>query len=399
MRMTVCYLENGTSGGGSFESLLQLVQHIDRDRFEPVVIFANVTPHFERFRALGVRASVIADPIYSSGTSPWVRAGAAGVLAATRRHASMIAPYADALMHRASIRALRRIMAAHRAALLHCNNQPLRDAYGMVAARTLGVPVICHLRSIRVGAMGAPVTQWLGRSVTHAIANSQFTKDWWTSNGGIPSSRMTVIPNPVARTAVDAVDVRAEWGIPRAARVIACVANFTEGKGHRMLLEAFIILRRQMPDVTLLLVGDGPLRASVVTHAMERGCADAVRFVGYDPRARAIIAGCDVLAVPSEMETFGRTVIEAFSGGVPVVATDVGGIPELIPYDGRGLLVPSGDADAFAAALVRVLRDRAFAATCREAGRRVVASGWFDPTAHAAAVVHVYNGVLTHIPA
>lgn len=393
-RRVVCYLENGTSGGGSFESLAQLVTHLDRRRYEPIAVFVNDTPYRDTLRAAGIDTYCLTDALYSNTASGLLRRGSAHVIACARR-IPWAAARAEALVHRATVHALVRIIRTHQVSLLHCNNNPVRDAYGIIAARAAGIPVVCHLRSVRVSSIPPAFAEWIVRSVRHCIANSEFAKTWWHEAIGIASDRVTVIPNPINVDAVTPVDVRRAWGIPAHAPVVCCVANFATGKGHALLLDAFGVLRKRDPIPHLLLIGDGPLRGAVTAQARALGIADVVHLAGFDTRARAIIAGCDVLAVPSETETFGRVIIDAFAVGTPVVATHVGGIPELVRDGTSGLTTSFGDPDAFATALLRVLRDRALAAKLRTGGMRVVASGVFSPQAHAARVAALYDALHT----
>ncbi len=372
--------------------------HLDRARYAPVVIAANAVPALDRMRAAGIPVALFRDPVYSTASSAVVRSGTVRALALARRVAPMLALRAEAIAHATAVRALTRLLRAHGAALLHTNNHPVRDAYAIRAARAIGIPVVAHLRSVRTGAIPPALAAWLRNGITHAIANSAYARDWWVASGVVAADRVTVIPNPVACDPVALVDVRAAWGIPASAPVIGCIAHFTSGKGHAFLLDAFALLRHWIPNVALLLVGDGPLRAQIATRVQTIGIADAVRFVGYHERARAIIAGCDVLAVPSETETFGRVIVEAMGVGTPVVATRVGGIPEIVQDEVNGRLAAFGDAEAFATALARVLRDPELAARLRAGGRATVATGMFDPAVHATRVAAVYERVLARVP-
>lgn len=393
----ICFLENGTSGGGSFESLRLLISHLDRARYTPVVACVNAALMCASSASSGVSVIELRDPRYSVTASRWTRRRAEAIVRAGSMVPS-VAVACETLAHRPAARALAQALRAHRVAVLHTNNNPVRDAYGIATAHAIGIPVVTHLRSVRVGTIPSPFARWLGRTVTHAIANSAYARAWWMDAIGLPEDRVTVIPNPVAMDPVAPVNVRAAQGIPSDAPVVVCVANFTAGKGHRCLLDAFARLRCEVPMAHLVCVGDGALRADAVARATVLGVASAVRFVGYVPDARVIMAECDVLAVPSETETFGRVVVEAMGVGTPVVATGVGGIPELIRNGTNGLLVPPNDPAAMAMALARVLRDRLLAGVLRSGGRATVATGIFNPVAHAARVAAVYDSVLTRIP-
>lgn len=135
-------------------------------------------------------------------------------------------------------------------------------------------------------------------------------------------------------------------------------------------LRAFAIVRRAMPGARLTVAGSGPDLAALQALAAELGMADAVRFSGRidNDRIPALYADADLVLNPSTVDNMPISILEAFASGVPVVSTDAGGIPDLVTHDKDGLLVPIGDADAMAAAALRVLGDTSLSARLREAG-------------------------------
>jgi glycosyltransferase involved in cell wall biosynthesis len=184
----------------------------------------------------------------------------------------------------------------------------------------------------------------------------------------VPARRIVVIPN--------GIDVPPEAGRRPRDRgpVITTVANLRHGKGHHVLLRAAASVLRRHPDARFHLVGDGPLRTALELEARALGVADRVAFLGHRDDVADVLAASDVFAFPSFMEAFPNAVMEAMSLALPVVATNVGGIPELVSNRDNGRLVAAGDAAALAAALVEVIESpadaeamgRAAAATVRE---------------------------------
>ena len=121
-------------------------------------------------------------------------------------------------------------------------------------------------------------------------------------------------------------------------------------------VRALAIISQTRP-AALVLVGDGPERAAVEALARELGVADRVRFLGLLPRFAELLARSDLFVLPSETESFGLAALEALASGVPVVASAVGGIPEVVRDRETGLLVPAADPGALAAACVSLLED------------------------------------------
>jgi glycosyltransferase involved in cell wall biosynthesis len=143
-------------------------------------------------------------------------------------------------------------------------------------------------------------------------------------------------------------------------------------KGHRHLIDAMPAIRHEFPSALLFFVGDGDERAPLEARAAELGVADGLRCAGALPGLKTAIAACDVIVQPSLNEGMGRTVIEALAMGRPVVASRVGGLPELIDHGRNGLLVVPASPSALADAVGALLRDPARRRRMGEAARRSV---------------------------
>ncbi|MBI4355800.1 MAG: glycosyltransferase [Candidatus Omnitrophica bacterium] len=154
---------------------------------------------------------------------------------------------------------------------------------------------------------------------------------------------------------------------------IGAIGRLVPQKGFGDLLEALPSLRAEFPSLRTLIVGDGPLRQRLESQAARLGLTDCVELTGWQEPIEPVLAQTDVVVLPSLWEGFGLVLAEAMQCGKPVVASRVGGIPELVIDGETGLLVPSADAAALAHALRRILRDRAWAEQLGRAGRHRVA--------------------------
>lgn len=155
-------------------------------------------------------------------------------------------------------------------------------------------------------------------------------------------------------------------------QIVGVVARLEPEKGHPTLLEAWPTVLRAVPDSYLLIVGEGSRRDALEAQARELRIAHRVVFTGRRDDVPAVTAALDVAVLPSYREAQGLTILEAMALSRPVVASDVGGIPEMIEDGVTGLLVPPHDADALAAAIVRLLRDHPLADTLGRAGHDLV---------------------------
>lgn len=202
------------------------------------------------------------------------------------------------------------------------------------------------LRRTRTGAL---------RRAGHVLVPSAYLRrialDW-----GLAPHRVTVVPNPAPElpTLPPRDDARAALGISGPA--LGTAGRLTAQKA---LGDALAALAR-VPDVELLVLGDGPERAALERRAEELGVAARVRFLGAGSRddVVALFRAVDAALLTSAWENLPHTLLEALAAGTPVIATAVGGIPEVVVEGANGLLVPPGDVDAIASAIDRVVRDR-----------------------------------------
>ncbi|TML98227.1 MAG: glycosyltransferase family 4 protein [Actinobacteria bacterium] len=151
---------------------------------------------------------------------------------------------------------------------------------------------------------------------------------------------------------------------------LLCVGRLIPIKGHIVLLRAFAEARRQLPELRLDIAGRGPLEPALRALAKELEVDDAIRFLGYVAPVQRAIEDVAIVVVPSMGEGFGMVALEAMERARPVIAAEIGGLGELVEEGVTGLLVPPGEADPLAEAIVRLARDLPAATEMGEAGRR-----------------------------
>jgi glycosyltransferase involved in cell wall biosynthesis len=194
------------------------------------------------------------------------------------------------------------------------------------------------------------------------VANSQAAAARLTLER-VPDEKVAVIPN--------GLDLSVFKGrtYDRLPRRVAMVANLRAGKGHDVLIEASVEILRSVPDATFELIGDGAERGRLERQAEARGVLGAFTFAGHQENVAARLAEADLFVLPSRSEAFPNAVLEGMGAGLPIVASDVGGIPEIISHEATGLLVPPGDAAALARSVVRLMRMPALASRLGRAAR------------------------------
>src|SRR6185295_470395 len=172
----------------------------------------------------------------------------------------------------------------------------------------------------------------------------------------VPAGRVATVSNGIDSCAFATTRSR------RPLRKIAVVANLRKEKGHDLLIDAAPEILRHFPDASFDIIGDGPELLALQGRARAQGVSEAFTFAGYEPDVAARLKEADIFVLPSRSEAFPNAILEAMSAGLPIVASAVGGIVELVQEGRTGLLVTPGDPHALAHGLCRLMTDRALGA-------------------------------------
>ncbi len=271
-----------------------------------------------------------------------------------------------------------------RADVLHCH-LPVAGIVGRIAGRMAGVPVVYteHNKMERYHGLTRRANLLTWRWQQHAIAVSESVAE--SIRGHVSSGVATKVPlttvengvdteqfDPAPGGGADGAAVRQQFGIPADAPVVGTVAVFRVQKRLDHWLQAAARVVRSVPEAHFLLVGDGPLRADVERWIEAEGLGGRVHLAGLQTEVRPYLAAMDAYLMSSQFEGLPIALLEAMAMARPVVATAVGGIPEVIANGQNGLLVPAGDPMALGDAVVRVLGDAAMRQSFAEAARATV---------------------------
>jgi len=280
------------------------------------------------------------------------------------------------------------------------------DILGTMAARRLGLPTISTQHIIDTPpprtreAMRFRLTAWvLRRYGDRVIAVSEGARLHHLESAGLPPGRVITLHNGIDVDRFSNVParsrqrVRTELGIGREAPVIMTVAVLREPKGIQHALAALAGPAARHPGLRYLIVGDGPYRSSLERLVGDLGLGDVVVFAGARPDVPEVLAAGDVFVLPSLTEALPTVLAEAGAAGLPIVATAVGGIPEMVTHHSSALLVPPGDEAALSDALDLVLANPRQAAAMGKAGRRI-ARERFDVRRQASVLVEEYRHLI-----
>jgi glycosyltransferase involved in cell wall biosynthesis len=257
---------------------------------------------------------------------------------------------------------------------------------GRLAARICGVPVIVHTYHGHVfhsyfsplkTRVFLTIERALGLATTRLITVGDGQRDEIASFGVAPPDKL--VPIRLGLELGQFLDVeqfkgqlRAELGIAQDVPLVAIVARLVPIKAHEVFLAAAARIRAAVPETRFLIVGDGERRDELVATARQFGLTDAIPWFGWRHDMPRVYADVNVVALTSRNEGSPVSLIEALASARPVVSTAVGGVPEVVVDGETGLTVPSGDAEAVANAVLRLLHDPSLAARLGAAGRRHV---------------------------
>lgn len=374
MPRRILFVAFSSQTGGAEIYLVSLVQRLPA-HIEPLVAVAQDGPLADRLRERGIGVRLI-------GAMRYLARGA-------RRPQRAIG---NALAYARALRVLVRLVRDEQIDLVHTWVEPAVK-YGPPLRALTGVPLVCTFHD--------PLLPPFGRlhraALAGALRRHQFVVVPSRANGDllvrakVPPSQVITIPNAVAAEALDSTAARArvrrELAIDLRQPVIAMVGRFDRVKGHDVMFRAMATIAASRPDVCCLVVGDARFegeqawRDHLLALARRLEIVRFIRFAGWRDDVAPLFAAMDVLAHPSvSHDSCPGAVLEAMAAGRAVVASAVGGIPELIVDGTTGRLVPPADPEALAAALLALVDAPEQLAAMGAAGRaRALARfGWSD---------------------
>lgn len=379
--------------GGTLFGMYELLRMLDRQRYEPVVAFCEPHPMEDRFRALGAEVVHLIE-----GTPPRRRT----TRPRSDRAPGFLAGLATISRYEiACARGVARIIRSHRIDLVHHNNHLIRDRSGVIATALCRVPQVCHIHNLR---RLSPEVRFAARFVDHFVYVSRAVERIYRECGIAPE-RGTVIyegidePPPVDARDVEAL--RAELDLSASDFVVTNVGRIDTWKGQDVFIRAVASLVPRIPGIKAVIAGevsDGARTAGFDTGLArlveELGVAAHVVFAGFRTDVPRLMAAADVVVhSATEPEPFGRVIAEGMMAGRPVIATNAGGVPEIIDDGISGLLVPCGDSDALADAMAYIYEHPAEGQAIAEEGRKRAAHR-FAPARFAAEMTAVYDEIL-----
>ena len=371
----VLYLETGLGVGGSVISLYELLKGLDRSRYAPIVVTYANHAYVDKFRALGADV-VVWDASRAPDHRPkWAGSARSSRLARLLRKSSL----GMALYHGVGlaffvarrlwprVQALRRVIIEKQVRLVHTNIRVGHDREGIIAAWLTGRPCVCHVRQFEeLGWFDRQLAALASRFIyiSEAVRRSHL-------ESGVPCRKGVVVYNgldvPTFVAALDSEKGRQSFALSPDDVAVGIVGRLDAWKGQDVFLRAMAQVKDVVPRAKGVVVGEvaaenpGYLDMLLALRD-ELALVDQVMFSGFRMDVPVVMSALDIVVLASTLpEPFGRVIIEAMAAGKPVIATDAGAAREIIEDGVQGLLIPPGDAEAMARAILYLLthRDRA----------------------------------------
>jgi glycosyltransferase involved in cell wall biosynthesis len=338
-------MATGTNGGAQ-EHVYSLVTRMDPDRYDVRVVSLSHGSSIRRLEKAGIEVNVIDEPDDRTAVSAL---------------AELLAPLEPEIVHNHMYRAE---VVGTRAALL-LGEQGCKRPAVFSTVHSSRIRCVDDRNALR------QLTPLMDRLIVVSKAIEQKIRE--EGRFGAPVS---LIYNGVDLQRYNhqqpCCTLHEDYRIPESSPIVGVVARLEAEKGHRTLVDAWPVVLAAHPDAWLLIVGEGSERNSLEAQAASLGISEKVVFTGRREDVPAVTAALDVAVLPSYREAQGLSVLEAMALSRPVVASNVGGIPEMIEDGVSGLLVPPGDCDALAAAIIRLLSDHPLADMIARRGHDLV---------------------------
>ena len=390
----VAFIDHTTLMGGGQVYLLRQLSQLDRDRFYPVVVCPSEGTLPEMVRRTGVDVHIL--PIHP------------GLIELRKEDiiGNPVSLLVNPFRFAGSVRRLVSWLRKERIDLLHLNSMKA-GFYGGVAGRLAGLPVVWDFKDIVsedfFPAINRRLVVMIGNACANrVVANSRAIRDAFVAQGGRADKTIAIhngIDLDQFHPSSSDEGVRATLGLRQDMPVISIFSRLDRWKGHIYFLQAAALVSREYPDARFLVVGATTFddqgytdELHRLTHALDLD--DRVLYLGFRQDTAALMAASDIIVHASTLpEPLGLTPMEAQAAGKPVVAVGAGGVLETVEDGETGLLVPPGDAEAIAAALLELLRSPE---RCRRMGMagRARAESLFDLRTNARRVQEVYEDLL-----
>ena len=355
--LNILYIETGTQGGGSFESLYLLLKHIDRSKYNPIVLFLNHTRYVELVKSLNIQVHTFKDPVYTINSNRILLRVMRLFRSLFNLYQTYISIIGEYILHYSLIKYASKLAIKERIKIIHCNNHINRNFFCNFIAKKLNLILISHTRTFSVEGFNRYKAGYSNKVVAKYIAVSARVKELWVKHG-LDDKKIKVIHNGIESVKVNKINIRDKLKIcDNNKKVLAVVGSYNHTRGYELMLETLSLLVRKGSGYCLVIIGPDTKEA-LMSLVKELGLESYVVFVGQVERAVDYIANIDLLIIPYSVEPFGRTLLESWMVKTPVILSDINYIRDVVVADKNCILFNYGNAADLAAKVENLLKDK-----------------------------------------
>lgn len=360
----IAYLTHGARNVGGGEYVLYfLIKNLSRDIFEPIVFYSYENEMIKRLRKDGLQ--LVQVPLSTEITSVYRDE--------IQKNPISLFVYFRYLL--SGVFQIIKLLKKYKIDVLHPHDN-LSKLMGGLAVKLTGGKVVAHCHDLlQKGFIDRLLLFYQLIFMDRIIAVSDSVKGLFTVFGKIPA-KVCTIHNGIDMKNFNNVanpDLKKELGINNEDIVIGIISVFDACKGHVYLFQAIKkLVLRGMNNIVCLVIGDGRTGDELKVFVKQEGLNQYIRFLGYRNDVTELLSVIDIVTIPSLQESFGVVALEAMAMKVPVIATTVGGLPEIIKEGETGMLVPPADVDSLCSAMMTLMENRELRKKMGEAGRERV---------------------------
>lgn len=343
MKKNILYIQPYASQVGGVDTvLLQLIEGLNKDIYSPIVVLPSYSPYVDKYEELGAKVIFERLAVFGKPTS-W------DYYFVNLRNLIM------------SIKALRNIVKKYKVDLIHSHKMELMG--GNIVGKILGIPTVQTVHELpRRPLIAYKFVGFLNHIFNDKVIvlceRSKVVFEW----GGLKSQKVEKIYNGIAikENKIEHRNLREELNISNDCKLVVTVARLSPMKGIEYLLDAARIVKESRGDIKFLVVGDVAFehekeyKTRLMQIAKEYNLEDTVFFLGLRRDVPHILNNSDIFVLPSVYDIFPTVILEAMGKGLPIIATDVGGVPEMVRED-TGVIVPPMNSEKLALAITDIL--------------------------------------------
>ena len=364
LKKKILYVENGIGYGGAIICLRHLVRHLDRNRFEPLVVTGRTSPDYQAI-ANEARWQYIPDRYFDKVSLRRRLAKQAWLNKVPSLHfisKQLLARGDDLFNFLPFFLRLLWVAKCFRADLIHANNEPFCNRAALLVAKVLQIPCICHIRG--GDHEGSQLMQWTYSLPDHFISVSHWVAKSLQENLHIAANKISVVYDGIALEKLnihaDGTQFRDAYHVADDDFAVGLVGLLIPWKGQVLFLEVAKLLRSKIPCLKMLIIGGTPddciaYEALLRQRVKDEQLTEMIIFTGHISSMETVYNGLDVvLSASTQPEPLGTVVIEAMAMGRPIIAPNHGGAAEMIRHDETGLLFDPGDMQSLANAIEKL---------------------------------------------